>query len=182
VGAQEVERALGDRDLPEGRRMHVVGHHQVAGSEVAQVEHQRLRRGGRRLDGGVRLDDRGSGARAAEVERDGGGEDPLAALGEEGERRAVVALEGGAVPPREPRVVGADVEAAEVVARVLPRRGDLLGEHILHRRAVLRVRRVRQAEPAGDPQRPRLQRDAPLQLPAAVRDRVPEGEDAEAAG
>ena len=37
-------------------------------------------------------------------------------------------------------------------------------------------------EPARDPQRPRLQRDPPLQLAAAVGDRVPEGEDAESAG
>ena len=41
VGGEHVERALGDRELPERRRVDVVGHHEVAGAEVAQVEHER---------------------------------------------------------------------------------------------------------------------------------------------
>ena len=54
--------------------------------------------------------------------------------------------------------------------------------HVAHARAVDRVAGERQPGRARHPQRPRLQRDAPLQLAAAVGDRVAEGEHAEPAG
>jgi hypothetical protein len=98
----------------------------------------------------------------------------------------VVAREGVRVPVERPHVVDADVERAEVVARVRRRvgleGGELLAGHVGRPRPVACVARVREAERARGPQRPALQRHAPLELAAAVGDRVAEGEDAEATG
>ena len=43
MGGQQRQRPLGDRDLAERRRVDAVGHHLVARSEVAQVEHRSAR-------------------------------------------------------------------------------------------------------------------------------------------
>ena len=96
-------------------------------------------------------------------------------------------LEGGRIPVRRADVVHADVEAAELVARpgvggATLEGGDLRIHHVAHARAVGRAAGVGQPEPARQPLRPRLERDSPLQLAAAVRDRVAEGQHAELCG
>jgi len=179
---EDAERALGDGDLAERGRVHVVGHDQVAGAEVREVQDQV----GRGPDHRVRLAHARRVARAAEVERDGDGQHAVAVLADRAQRLAVAGRERIAVPVRAADVVDADVQAAEVVARVrtgggrAPRR-QLALRHVAQHRAVLGVAAVGQAEAARRPQRPRLERHAPLQLAAGVGDRVAEGENALAA-
>jgi hypothetical protein len=138
------------------------------------------------LDDRVGLLDGAPGARAPEVERDRHHQHAVAAGGQRliGER--VVGGEGRRVPVGGTDVVDPGVQTAEVVAGAgrapVPPGGHLLARDLRRASAVDRERGERQPEPARDPQRPRLQRDAPLQLAAAVGDRVAEGHDAQAAG
>jgi hypothetical protein len=147
VGGEHVERALGDRDLAERRRMHGVGHHEVARGEPAQVEHERPVLGGGALDGRVRLLYAGARARAAEVERDHAGEHAVAALAQERERRAQVALVRRRVP----------VERAHVETpfhrQLVPSRTDARphahGDRNLERRSLHALRRAARRRSPG---------------------------------
>ncbi len=103
------------------------------------------------------------------------------------ERLPVQVLEAFHVVPGPAHIVGADVEAAERVMRVRVGHGaleqrDLARDNILDRGSVDRIRAVGDTERAGGPHRPGLQSDAPLQLAAAVADRVAKGEHTEAEG
>jgi len=160
--------------------MHLVGHHEVARAEAAQVEQQRAMPRRRRRDRRVRLLDAGR-PRPPEVERYQHGQHAVAALAEERQHRLEVRRERRRIPVRAAHVVDADVQAAEVVAEVRADERQLRAHDVRRPRAVDREPRVRQPEPARHPQRPGLQRHAPLQLAAAVGDRVPEREDADAA-
>ena len=90
VRREHVERALGDPHLPERGRVHVVGHHEVARAEVAQVEHERAvprprldrPRWPRSTAAPARGRPRSSGIVTTST--------PVAALGQRGERRRVV--------------------------------------------------------------------------------------------
>ena len=86
VRRQHLERALGDPHLPERGRVHVVGHHEVARAEAAQVEHERAVDG--RLDRPRWPPRPRARARAAEVERDRDHEHAVAARGQRVERDA----------------------------------------------------------------------------------------------
>ena len=183
VGGQHRQRPLGDPHLPERRRVHVVDHHQVAGAEVAQVEQERAALARRGLDHGVGLGD-SRRSRAAEVERERHQQDPVAARRQHVEDRGVIGGERRRVPVRPAHVVDPHVQATDVVAGVRARAAgregrELLAAYVARQRAVDGVGRERQPEPARHPQRPRLQRHTPLELPAAVGDRVTEGEHAE---
>ena len=132
VAREHVQRPLGDRDLAERGRVHAVGHHAVAGAEVAEVDDQRPRRL-RRGRSGVQLADLvGRRGRVAEAERRGQHEHAVAARAQEARppRRSARSNARG-VPVRSPDVVHADVEAADVVPRAgraacARERGDLL--------------------------------------------------------
>jgi hypothetical protein len=127
-----------------------------------------------------------AGQRAAEILGHQHGEHAVAERVQEVERDPVVAGERGDIEVERTHVVDPHVEAADVEARarIGPRRerGQLARDHVGRLRPVLRIARVGQPEPARGPQRPRLQGDPPLQLAAAVGDRVAEGQDAESHG
>jgi hypothetical protein len=124
-----------------------------------------------------------AGPRAAEVQRHRGGEHPVAASGQELQRVPVISGEGAGIEVERADVVDAYVQAAEVPApaRLRLHGRELAGDHLRGPRAVHGHPGVGEPQPARRPQRPRLQRDAPLQLPAAVGDRVAERDHAEAA-
>jgi len=164
VALEHRECALGDRYLPEGGGMHVVGHDQVAGAEGAQVEHQRTVVGGDPLDRGVELVHLLAGSRAPHVERSGDGEDAVAAVTHETVDLPKSLLERFCVPIEGANVVDPDVQAPELVARggmsgqALERR-DLLLHHAGDAGAVHGIAGEWQPQPPGQPQCPRLERD-----------------------
>jgi len=164
-----------------------VDHHPVARPEVLERHDERAVVARRPADACVRVRHPRARPRAPEVARDRACQHAVAAGGEEGERGAQVALEPVRLPIRRAHVVHAHVQAADVEARLRVRGACREGRgldprHVGGPRAVDRVGRERQPEPARDPQRPGLQRDAPLQLAAAVRDRVAQGEHPVSAG
>src|SRR3954453_17611803 len=187
IRGEHLERLARDRDLPERCRMDLVGHQESSALEGAQVHYEGADVGCDALDQAVRVLHLGAGPRAAEIERDRRGERALAARGDERERVAVAGLEIRLVPLDGADIVHADVEAADVEARVAAVRGseetrDLDAEHVVDAGTVDREARVRAAQSPCRPQRPRLERDAPLELAAAVGYRVAEREDAQAHG
>ena len=185
VAREHIQRALGDVDLPERGGMDMVGHHQVAGAPRVQVHHQRTHLRGHTNDHSVQIAHLGAGARAAQVERGGHGQHPVAARAQELQGGAEGAFEGHVIPLDRPHVIDADVQATELIARArlraLHEGRNLLPHDIVSSRSVHREGREWQAEPACHPERPRLQRDAPLQFAAAVGDRVAEGENSQPA-
>ena len=181
---QHRQRALRDRDLTERRRVDTVGHHEVARTKVAQIDDQRAKLDGDSLDHIVGFQDRGTGPGTAEIERNREREHPLAAARQKLECERIVALELLAVEILGPYVVDANVQASELVAGIgirahLFEDDDLALRDILRSRAIECVGGERQTECSRDPERPRLERDSPLELAAGVRDRVAEGEHAE---
>ena len=122
------------------------------------------------------------------VQRRRRGQHPIAALAP-GSRapREIVPSKRPGVPVERAHVVDADVQAAEVVAAsagAAARRekaGICSPTTSVDLGAVDGVGRERQPQAARRPQRPGLQRHAPLQLAAAVGDRVAEREHAETA-
>ena len=178
------QRALRDRHLAERRRVHVIRHQHPPPAQATQVEDERPLRRGAALDGGICDEHLLAGPGPPEVEWQQEGQRPVAAAREEAERAIEIVLERPGSPVDRTHVVHADVEAAELVASVGTRATalegrNLLADHVPRAGAVDRVARERQPEPASDPERPRLERDAPLQLAAPVGDRVAEREHAE---
>ncbi len=185
--AHHVESPFGDRDLAERRRMDVIGHHVVARAEVPQVEEVGSKRLGFTRHDRIQLSHPGAaGPRTAEIVGRREGEHPVTATAELPQRGPEVGGKASRVPVRRAHVVDSDVQAAKLVASVRGRTaggkgGELTVDHVSRAGSVLGVAGEGEPQSAGQPQRPGLQRHAPLQLAAAVGNRVPESEHAEAA-
>ncbi len=184
VALQQIQRALGDRDLAQRGWVDVVCHHEPAPAQRSQVEDQRPELGGDALDRAVELTHPVTRAGAPEVERRGDRQHPITTRAQEAHGFSETALEARGVPAGRAYVVDPDVEAPDLVAGASAgcaalEDGNLRMHHAIDVRAVRRIARERQPAPARHPQRPGLQRDAPLQLAPAVGDRVTEGQQAE---
>ena len=105
--------------------MNAVGHHVVAGAEIAQVDDQRAGPVRISLHDRVVLADLRASPRHSEPARRGERQRALAPASQEHERAPMVGREGIAVPAGEADIVDADVQAAEFVAGV--RRGGAGG-------------------------------------------------------
>jgi hypothetical protein len=165
--------------------MHVIGHDQVAPAEVRRSSSSAPAVRALAATAAFPSASQPAGGRPRSSGK-GRGQHPVAALGEEAQSGRVVADEAVRIEVERAHVVDADVEAPEVPARLRPgalsAHGRQLPRDDVGRACpVDRHSGVGKAQAAGRPQRPGLQRDAPLELTAAVGDRVAEGEDAEAA-
>jgi len=153
---------------------------------MAQVDDQRAAPGGEPFDRSVGLGYLRPRTRAAKIVRDQHRQHPFATIGDKPKRELEIALERRQCEIPCADIVDSDIQAANLVASARTGTGllksrDLALDDVPGPRTVGRISGVRESQTPRHPQRPRLERDAPLQLAPAVGDRVAEGEHSEGA-